>query len=70
MANLFAKSGDPDQMPHSVVSDLGLHCLPIKRGSPDKNGITLIKPQRKRVNVCCCFFWVFFFFNRYIHVHI
>ena len=36
MAKLFANSGDPDQMPHSVViacvfhsvaSDLGLHCL-------------------------------------------
>ena len=29
MAKLFANSGDPDQMPHSAVSDLGLHCLPI-----------------------------------------
>ena len=29
MAKLFANSGDPDQMLHSVVSDLGLHCLPI-----------------------------------------
>ena len=28
MAKLFANSGDPDQMPHSVASDLGLHCLP------------------------------------------
>ena len=26
---LFANRGDPDQMPHSVASDLGLHCLPI-----------------------------------------
>ena len=25
----FANSGDPDQMPHSAASDLGLHCLPI-----------------------------------------
>ena len=24
-----ANSVDPDQMPHSVASDLGLHCLPI-----------------------------------------
>ena len=30
-AKLFANSGDPDQMPHSVASDLGLHCLPITR---------------------------------------
>ena len=29
MAKLFANSGDPDQMPHSVSSDLGLHCLLI-----------------------------------------
>ena len=24
-----ANSEDPDQMPHSVASDLGLHCLPM-----------------------------------------
>ena len=29
MAKIFANSGDTDQMPHSAVSDLGLHCLPI-----------------------------------------
>ena len=29
MAKLFANSGDPDQMPCSTASDLGLHCLPI-----------------------------------------
>ena len=29
MVELFANSGDPDQMLHSVASDLGLHCLPI-----------------------------------------
>ena len=29
MAELFANNGDPDQTPHSVVSDLGLHCLPV-----------------------------------------
>ena len=29
MAELFANSGDPDQMPHSAVSYLGLYCLPI-----------------------------------------
>ena len=28
MVELFAKSGDPDQMLHSAASDLGLHCLP------------------------------------------
>ena len=29
LVELFANSGDPDQMLHSVASDLGLHCLPI-----------------------------------------
>ena len=29
MAILLANSEDPDQMPHSVASDLGLHCLSI-----------------------------------------
>ena len=28
-AKLFANSGNPDQMPHSAASDLGLHCLQI-----------------------------------------
>ena len=29
MAKLYANSGDPVETPHSGVSDLGLHCLPI-----------------------------------------
>ena len=29
MVEIFANSGDPDQTPHSVASDQGLHCLPI-----------------------------------------
>ena len=29
MAELLAKSGDPDQTPHSAVSDLGLYYLSI-----------------------------------------
>ena len=27
MVGLFANSGDPDQMPRSAASDLGLQCL-------------------------------------------
>ena len=26
---LLANNVDPDQMPHDVASDLGLHCLPM-----------------------------------------
>ena len=26
---LNTNSADPDQMPHSAASDLGLHCLPV-----------------------------------------
>ena len=29
MVELFTNSGDPDQMQHSVASNLGLHCLPV-----------------------------------------
>ena len=29
MVELFANSGDPDQMPHFAASDLNLHFLPI-----------------------------------------
>ena len=29
MVELFANSGDPDEMPYSAASDLGLHCLPV-----------------------------------------
>ena len=29
MVELFANSGDLDQTPHSVLSDLGLHCLSV-----------------------------------------
>ena len=29
MVELFANSGDPDQMLWSATSDLGLHCLPV-----------------------------------------
>ena len=40
-------SGDPDQMPHSVASDLGLHYLPMshKKGARHiwvKNAIILL----------------------------
>ena len=42
MVELFANSGDPDQTPHSVASDLGLHCWPVTLlGSPDYNALTL-----------------------------
>ena len=29
MENHVRKNVDPDQMPHYVTSDLGLHCLPM-----------------------------------------
>ena len=29
MVELFANSGDPDQMPHTAASDLDLYCLPV-----------------------------------------
>ena len=48
MAKLFANSQDPDQMPRSAASDLGLHCLPITLyGSPDYNGFTKLNTKCK-----------------------
>ena len=38
MANLLANSGNPDQMPRSVASDLGLHCLLISNLGVSKVG--------------------------------
>ena len=37
----MANSVDPDQMPHSVASDLGLHCLqrPIRPNTEGYYGI-------------------------------
>ena len=29
MVELFANSGDPDQLPHSAGPDVGLHFLPV-----------------------------------------
>ena len=41
MIELFANSGDPDQMLHSAASDLGLHCLPVTHvGVSSINGLT------------------------------
>ena len=31
MTRLFANSGDPDQMPRSAASDLGIYYLPVTR---------------------------------------
>ena len=41
MVELFANSRDPDQMPLSVASDLGLRCLHFK-GSPDYNRLSVM----------------------------
>ena len=64
MAKLFANSEDPDQVPHSAASDLGLHCLPV----------TLLWVSRLQwVNYNSCrghskyflfFFFVFFIENK------
>ena len=40
-----ANSGDPDQTPHSVASDLGLHCLPMSH----KKDVRHIWVKRKQL---------------------
>ena len=42
MENPISNNVDPDQMPHYVASDLGLHCLPMTfYGFPGKTGLTV-----------------------------
>ena len=56
MAELFANSEDSGQMPHSVASDLGLHCLPIiLLGSPNYNGLRwfIIRQFEVGPQKCC-----------------
>ena len=48
-----ANSGDPDQTPHSVASDLGLHCLPMSHKKDArhiwvKNSIILLSHESSR----------------------
>ena len=43
MEILLANTVDPDQTPHYVASDLGLHCSPITLyGFPGKNGLMVL----------------------------
>ena len=47
MVEIFANSGDPDLMSHSVVSDLGQHCLPVPLlGSPVFNELKCINSSK------------------------
>ena len=53
MVELFANSGDPEQMPHSSASDLSLHCLPITLlGSPDYNVLNILCDVNKYPSKC------------------
>ena len=54
MAEVCANSEDPDQTPHSAVSDLGLHCL-----SNTLLGVSRL--QWFRIVHTACFFFSFLF---------
>ena len=45
---VLAKSADPDQMPHNVASDLGLHYLQVVQPFSNKN--ILINIARHALN--------------------
>ena len=50
MVELYANSGDPDQILHFAASDLGLHCLPINLlGSPDYNGLMHANNKKAKI---------------------
>ena len=50
MAEVFANSKDTDQIPHSVASDLGLHCLPNTLLGVSR--LKWVKNQRN-MHYCC-----------------
>ena len=51
ISELCANSVDPDQMPHYVASDLGLHCLPVSfYGMLGLNGLNMVYVTRW--NIC------------------
>ena len=55
MVDLFANSGDPDQILHSAVSDLGLHYLPITHLGVSR--LQCVKALRKLIadDILICF---------------
>ena len=44
----FCNSGDPDQMPHTVASDLGMHCLPMSHKKDAR--LIWVKPKQSSNN--------------------
>ena len=55
MVELFANSGDPDQMPCSAASDLGLHCLP-----KTLSGVSTLKSVKHYKNTPIQIYWKFY----------
>ena len=61
MIERLANSVDSDQTPHTVASDLGLHCLlKIFKGSQDYNGFKPVYIYKtstvvEKTSVCCGF---------------
>ena len=55
MKGLYANSAEPDQMPHNVASDQGLHCLltgfSIKNRIKAQNGPNTLKRQMDLSNI-------------------
>ena len=57
MGELFANSGELDQMPHAEASDLGLHCLSITLLGVSR--LQWVKPKSMDIflflykNICC-----------------
>ena len=66
MAELFANSGDPDQRPRSIASDLGLHCLPITHLRVSR--LQWVKTLIKIVADNNLFFYLFIYFSEKIRL--
>ena len=55
MAKLFANSGDPDQMPCSAASDVGLHCLSVTLlGVSRLQWVNMFVPCAYLNSILCC----------------
>ena len=56
---LLANSGDSNQMPHYMASDLGLHCVPLL-GFPRLNGLKCLKQSLHTLGLDTPNFWISF----------
>ena len=60
-ARIQANSADPDQMPHNVASDQGLHCLLTGFSIKNRNKATKLtqRPFTRKFSIFSCLLFIF-----------